>query len=762
MPSYKIPIAIWEDFGGTFTAVTVDGDLAEATGVSAKSVQEQIKQYLSWLYREEWPNAPVMRDPQLMFVRTNIRGEYHTEDENVYPAEERMEISIPCVWSQCRDSSFACRLPTLNIDFHCYEKKSIESMAEDFAQRSLLRLDPSQLNRHLLPKSIRLDSVNVRAPNQLKSSTVNFVATLELVADPLGSRLLRRNITSAWSRETEVADLVQRLGDQRSSLLLVGEHGVGKTTIIADAVRTVERQLQEKEGAKETARYRFWFTSGARLIAGMQYLGQWEARCEKIIDELAEIQGVLCIENLRELLQAGGDSPANSVAAFLAPYLERGELRIVGETTPAELEAIRRLMPGFDVLFQIVRIEEFDDVGAHQVLNRLADTTRQQSKINVTPVALDTLYRLFRRFLPYDKFPGKCTAFVDELCRRTRLELNSKTQVLDSDREIDAERIVTAFTQRTGLPEWILRDELPLDPSQTKEWFEKRIIGQTGACQSATDLIATFKSGLNDPNRPIGVQIYCGPTGVGKTQLAKSLSTYLFGAGEAADERLVRIDMSEYASFGSAERLLSRPDGQPSELIERVRAQPFVVVLFDEIEKAAAEVFDVMLGLFDEGRLTDRYGRVTSFRSSVILLTSNLGSDSVRRVGFGGEAANSFENAVKQFFRPELFNRLDDVVTFSPLGRDSVRRIAQKELTDLLGREGLTRRQLRLHWTDAVVEHVSRLGFDERYGARPLQRAVEQAVVAPVSHYIAENPEERSTSLWLDVVRSQVVVRRGP
>jgi ATP-dependent Clp protease ATP-binding subunit ClpC len=242
------------------------------------------------------------------------------------------------------------------------------------------------------------------------------------------------------------------------------------------------------------------------------------------------------------------------------------------------------------------------------------------------------------------------------------------------------------------------------------------------------------------------VLLFAGPTGVGKTELARALSQYLFGHGEQAD-RMVRLDMSEYAGPGAAERLVGDPAaGGPSDLVKRIRQQPFTVVLLDEIEKAAPEVFDVLLGVFDEGRLTDRFGRLSTFRSAVIVMTSNLGAGAGAGEPFGlvrpGSAApgGAYESEVMRFFRPEFFNRIDAVVTFGALDEATVHAITEKELTDLGRREGLTRAGLTLAWDAAVVRHLAAAGFDRRYGARPLQRAIETRVVTPLARHLVANP----------------------
>jgi ATP-dependent Clp protease ATP-binding subunit ClpA len=248
------------------------------------------------------------------------------------------------------------------------------------------------------------------------------------------------------------------------------------------------------------------------------------------------------------------------------------------------------------------------------------------------------------------------------------------------------------------------------------------------------------------------VLLFTGPTGVGKTELSRSLARFLFGAAEDSD-RFVRLDMSEYSLPGSAERLIAGPGGEPSEFINQMRRQPFAVVLFDEIEKADEGVFDLLLSVFDEGRLTDRFGRTTHFQSAVIIMTSNLGAIASGTPGFGATdeiASSTYHRAAQTFFRPEFYNRIDAVLSFNALDKENVRRIVVKELNALNSREGMVKRKIRLVWTDSVVDHVVQVGFNSRLGARPLQRAIEKKIVTPLALHLNRYPDLRDTPITID------------
>ena len=745
---HRFPVLVWEDFTGRFSARLIDDEENPMNplagfGRTAREALIQLKEYLTWSFeREPWRSAPDFHDPQLIEFRVEVRPEY-TIRGRVYPCDESFPLRVACVHGHQQSGMLVCAMPLLGLQFYYYEASALRGLVTTYAQEALKNRTPQQLRSFLSPKSIRLDEIAVRGGKPSALAVIQLdIKNLELVATPLGSDEMRRSFSRAFGRERLVSELVQLLERERTNVLLVGESGVGKTSLLVDAIRIVERSVNSETPAASKT-HRFWTSSASRLIAGMKYLGQWEERCERVIEELARIDGVIAFEELLELVHIGGVAATDSVASFLLPFVERGEMRIVGETTPAGLDACRRLLPGFVDAFRILRVPNFSQAEALSALQAYCASIERNSKVRMQSEARNLTYRLFRRFLPYEAFPGKTVDFT------RRLYESAKS---DQVTEITSDRIISAFVKATGLPELFLRDDVSLDERDLQAFFEHEVIGQPEACRAATRAVLTFKAGLNDPGRPISVLLFTGPTGVGKTELSRSLARFLFGAAEDS-ERFVRLDMSEYSLPGSAERLIAGPWGQPSEFINQMRRQPFAVVLFDEIEKADEGVFDLLLSVFDEGRLTDRFGRTTYFQSAVLIMTSNLGAIASQTPGFGtGDeiASSTFHRAAQTFFRPEFYNRIDAVLSFSALDKESVRRIAIKELNALNAREGMMKRNIRLVWTDRLVDHVVQLGFDSRFGARPLQRVIEKEVVTPLALRLNADPNLRDTQITVD------------
>ncbi len=746
MAAYRFPVLLWEDHTGWFTAAVVESYYDVWAGAaSGREALNLIKEALQDTFkRVPWEAPPDLAHCRLHHVVVPVRTEYEAGNR-YYPSTNPTDLRVSAVTGEEAGGSRICYLPMFDVSFGYYVDTELPDLVRTQVQDLFRGKSPRDMMEYLPPRQVWLEEVvlQVKARPPTGRDLQPPLRQLSAIAEPLGDNRLRQQFSRAWERDAEVAELVQRLGHERANLILLGPSGIGKTSLLIDAARRLERG-----GEEEGAIQRYWLTSGPRIIAGMRYLGQWEERFGAAVRELASLGGVLCLERLVDVVRLGGEEATDSVAAFMSSFMQYGELRVVAEATPAELDLCRRLMPGFVEQFQIQSIPEFTSAQAMAVLERLAQQARQQWRLRWERGTAELIYRLHRRFLPYQSFPGRVTAFHQRLTREIRRQRRTT---------VTARMIFEAFARETGLPDWMLRDEMTLRAPEVEEALSQRLVGQPEACHAVANAVTIFKAALNDPERPIAVLLFLGPTGVGKTQLARTLADYLFGHGSDRD-RMVRLDMSEYSGLDAADRLVMAPDGTPSIFLQRLRRQPFNVVLLDEIEKASPEVFDLLLNVLDEGRLTDRQGRVTWFRGCIIIMTSNLGARHRAITGFGEAAAPLGEAELMRFFRPEFVNRIDEVIHFRPLGQEEIVRITQLELAALAEREGLTRRQLRLTWDEEVVTFLARAGTDPELGARPLQRAIERHLSQTLAAFIVSHPAFREGRLHLRLDREAGIV----
>jgi ATP-dependent Clp protease ATP-binding subunit ClpC len=520
----------------------------------------------------------------------------------------------------------------------------------------------------------------------------------------------------------DVAPLLDR--DRMPSLLLVGPPGAGKTAL----VRRIARALLDRGRGKSGRRRRLWSTSADRIVAGMVYLGMWQERCLQIARAINTSGDLLHVDRLVDLIRPQSDGAA--ISDLFAPAIRAGEMAIIAEASAAELERCRRRAPELVDALTVIRV---DALAPAQVVPLVA--LYQQKKddaLTIHPEAARRLVSLLGAFRRDVGFPGKVFTFLDWWNQDAE---RPRGAALPRD-------VVAAYARWSGLPVELIADEQPATSRDVAAALRQGVVGQDGACAIAGRVVARLKAGLDDPDRPVGTLLFIGPTGVGKTELAKQLAAYLFGS----PDRLIRLDCSEYAAPGSASRLLDAGSGAPS-LAEKVRAQPLSIVLFDEIEKAHPEVFDLLLGVLGEGRMTDALGRPCDFRMTVIVMTSNLGAREARTTGFASAGQPDYFAAVRAHFRPEWLGRIDHVVPFAALAPEHVARIVDLELAKVRQRPGLVQRALTLDVSAAARAALAAGGFDERMGARPLRRLIEERVVTPLAVRMAAEPGLRDATV---------------
>jgi ATP-dependent Clp protease ATP-binding subunit ClpC len=508
------------------------------------------------------------------------------------------------------------------------------------------------------------------------------------------------------------------------SLLASGEGRVGKTAFL----RLLGRRLERKGWSVFEA-------GGAELMAGQQWFGQLEGRIQRTVDELAASKKLIWyIPDIMQIALSGThQGQAASILDQILPAIAAGRLIVWTEASAAGTVRLLRLRPMLRSTFEIARLEPMDQQETAELAASFARSLAASTGVKIEPAAVDVALASARQYLAASSLPG---AALD------LLRLSAGRVAKGSNATIAAGDIIETLAQLTGLPASILDSQERVDLAAVRRYFTDRVIGQEEAVDAIVARIAMLKAGLNDPGKPIGIFLFAGPTGTGKTELAKTLAEYLFGS----QARMIRLDMSEFQTPESTAKILGSGEAaNPTDsLIMQVRKQPFSVVLLDEFEKAHANVWDFFLQVFDDGRLTDQLGQVADFRHCIIILTSNLGATGHRglRVGFspGDETYSSDQvlRAVSQTFRPEFQNRLDKVIVFRPLSRELMRDILKKELSRVMERRGFKDREWAVEWEASALEFLVEKGFSPEMGARPLKRAIDQFLIAPLAATIVE------------------------
>jgi ATP-dependent Clp protease ATP-binding subunit ClpC len=632
-----------------------------------------------------------------------------------------------------------------------------------------------------------------------------------LVLDQFGRNLTQlaadKKLDPVIGRARETERVMQVLSRRtKNNPVLIGEPGVGKTAI----VEGLAQQIADGDVPETLTDKQLYTLDLGALVAGSRYRGDFEERLKKVLKEI-KTRGdiILFIDELHTLVGAGAAEGAIDAASILKPMLARGELQTIGATTIDEYRKHLEKDAALERRFQPIKVEEPTVAHTIEILKGLRDRYESHHRVTITDQALVASANLADRYISDRHLPDKAIDLIDEAGSRLRIrrmerpedykELENEIAVVVQQKkaaveaqdfeeagnlrdrekelvgqreekeqeikdsgvdlfdEVDEEAIAEVLSIWTGIPVYKLTEEETAKLLRMEDELHKRVISQQDAIKAVSQSIRRTRAGLKDPKRPSGSFIFLGPSGVGKTELAKTLAEFLFGD----EESLIQLDMSEYMEKHTVSRLVGSPPGyvgyeEGGQLTEAVRRKPFSVVLFDEIEKAHADVFNTLLQILEEGRLTDSQGRTVDFRNTVLIMTSNLGTADLRKanVGFGkADVALSYarmkdkaEDALKAHFRPEFLNRIDETIVFHELTMDEVTSIVDlmvKRVTGQLQGQGLG-----LELTDAAKRHLAESGYDPSLGARPLRRALQRLVEDPLSERL----------LWKEFRAGQIIV----
>lgn len=619
-------------------------------------------------------------------------------------------------------------------------------------------------------------------------------------------------------REKEISRLIQILSRRtKNNPCLVGEPGVGKTAIAEGlAQRILAGSVPETIKDK-----RLVVLDLSGMVAGSKYRGEFEERIRKVVDEVRENQGILLfIDELHTIIGAGGAEGALDASNILKPSLSRGELQIIGATTLEEYRKYIEKDAALERRFQPVTVEEPSEEEAYEILKGLRPYYERHHKVEISDEALEAAVKMSVRYINDRFLPDKAIDLIDEAASKVQLSgYQASSEIEDLSREIqeilqekeraiktgylslakecqekqkeaearleqlqvkeekknqrksgkvDEKAVASIVSDWTKIPVQRLTEGETRRLAQLEKELHKRVIGQEEAVHAVSQAVKRGRVGLKDPNRPIGSFLFLGPTGVGKTELSKALAQAVFGSEQA----MIRVDMSEYMEKHSVSKLIGSPPGyvgydEGGQLSEKVRRNPYSVLLFDEIEKAHPDVFNILLQVLDDGHITDAHGRKVDFKQTIIIMTSNAGAQAIiepKKLGFlsNNDEKQDYERMksgvmeeVRRLFKPEFLNRIDEIMVFHPLNKTHIKKIVNIMLKTL---EKRCKEQLdiQLKITETVRDFLAEAGFDSKYGARPLRRAIQTKLEDPMANALLEGTIKRGDTVRIQLHQKEI------
>ncbi|NLK26894.1 MAG: ATP-dependent Clp protease ATP-binding subunit [Clostridiales bacterium] len=622
-------------------------------------------------------------------------------------------------------------------------------------------------------------------------------------------------------RETEIQRVVQILSRRtKNNPCLIGEPGVGKTAIAEGlALKIVEGNIPETIKEKRVVTLDL---SG--MVAGSKYRGEFEERIKKVINEVINSGNVLLfIDEIHTIIGAGGAEGAIDASNILKPSLARGELQIIGATTREEYRKYIEKDAALERRFQPVVVEEPSEDEAIQILFGLRDKYEAHHKVRITDSALEAAVKLSARYINDRYLPDKAIDLMDEAASKVRLsaftssprikQLEEELKRLEEEKEkaikqeayerageikkqqeaaqeelekeklledknkqenqlvVSEAEIADIISSWTKIPVRKLQEEEAQRLQNLENILHERVVGQEEAIGAVAKAIRRGRVGLKDPNRPTGSFLFLGPTGVGKTELSKALAEAMFGS----ENSIIRVDMSEYMEKHSVSKLIGSPPGyvgydEGGQLSEKVRQNPYSVILFDEVEKAHPDVFNILLQVLDDGHITDSQGRRVSFKNTIIIMTSNAGAQNIvepKRLGFTTqtdekEDYNRMREAVmdevKRIFKPEFINRIDEIIVFHSLTKENIKSIVSIMLRTIAKRIK-TQMKITMETDDAVIDHLAEIGFDPKYGARPLRRAIQSNIEDKMAEEILAGKIKEGDTVIIEYLDNEVIIK---
>lgn len=661
-------------------------------------------------------------------------------------------------------------------------------------------------------------SEEFRELKSMKNKKGSATPVLDQYSRDLTAMAAEGKLDPVIGRDREIARLIQILSRRtKNNPCLVGEPGVGKTAIAEGlAQRIVSGMVPDTVKDKRVV-----VLDLSGMVAGSKYRGEFEERIRNVVNEVREHQGILLfIDELHTIIGAGGAEGALDASNILKPSLSRGEIQLIGATTLEEYRKYIEKDAALERRFQPVTVEEPTEEEAIEILRGLRPYYEKHHKVRIEDDALEAAVKMSVRYINDRFLPDKAIDVIDEASSKVRLngyqsvpevealeeelrqihekkeeaiknaDLAAAREAQNRQKEVEEElekqklraekknkrkpMVVTELSVADIISDWTRIPVQRLTEGETKRLahlekeLHRRVIGQEAAVKAVAQAVKRGRVGLKDPNRPIGSFLFLGPTGVGKTELSKALAEAVFGSEQA----MIRVDMSEYMEKHSVSKLIGSPPGyvgydEGGQLSEKVRRNPYSVILFDEIEKAHPDVFNILLQVLDDGHITDAHGRKVDFKQTIIIMTSNAGAQAIiepKRLGFVSkpDEQQDYERMksgvmeeVRRMFKPEFLNRIDEIMVFHSLNREHIRQIVTILLKNLEKRCA-DQMDIQLKVTPAVKDHLAEAGFDSKYGARPLRRAIQTQLEDKMANEILEGHIHRGDTVTVQISKKQI------
>ena len=675
------------------------------------------------------------------------------------------------------------------------------------------------LNKARQQVLLLLGNNDTNQPGNQAQNQAASTPTLDSLARDLTAVAREGSLDPVIGRSKEITRVVEVLSRRtKNNPVLIGEPGVGKTAI----AEGLAQQIVNNEVPETLRDKRVMTLDMGTVVAGTKYRGEFEDRLKKVMDEIRQAGNViLFIDELHTLIGAGGAEGAIDASNILKPSLARGELQCIGATTLDEYRKYIEKDAALERRFQPIQVDEPTVDETILIIKGLRDRYEAHHRVKITDEAVEAAAKLSDRYISDRFLPDKAIDLIDEAGSKVRLrsftippnlkELEARLDNVRSEKnaavssqefekaaalrdteqklkdelektkkewkekqgkeesQVTVDDIATVVAMWTGVPVNKIQQEESTKLLKLEEELHKRVVGQGEAVEAISRAIRRARAGLKDPKRPIGSFVFLGPTGVGKTEVARALAEVMFGDENA----MIRIDMSEYMEKHATSRLVGAPPGyvgfdEGGQLTEKVRRKPYSVVLLDEIEKAHPDVFNILLQVLDDGRLTDSKGRTVDFRNTVVIMTSNVGADALKyqkNLGFNiGDSVSTYKDMkgtmleeLKKAFRPEFLNRIDEMIVFHSLEKDQLKEIVSLMANSLTKR--LKEQDIELELTDAALEKIAKEGYDPQYGARPIRRALQKHVEDRLSEELLKGNVLTGQVVVFDYVNDEFVVR---